>query len=525
MAYGLIARCYGLYLVRGVPGATVYVSGSLAGREPQYGLADIDPKVLLSDGHGRDSARDLIRRRWDRIRRRMPAVAGSLLDTPIVLEQRDVIDAATRSVFSFGLDSESHAGSDAVYFGGSDRDRIGLHERPGLYGPGSDWRPIVGPDTRPAAPPTGAQERRMAAWLELQSYWRWFLQECASPDALRVADLHVKLLAEPIRIWLWLVYGERPSGRAEALERGRELFPAEDAAIVAALELQAELSRSTDGPLEELLPASLRLSSLVAARLGEEVGPEGATRVRLAWGGHDELILAPNLRRWMKRLDEPDLEERLLPLVDWRALARPELPDETLVPVSFEPASPERLAKAVVVGNLGAYPALQADGLLLLASKRFPRTALRAIQCSVTDPVSFGLLAGERVASFPEVRGWSARDWGRRAVAEHRAWLARRPEGREPPGKALAMLITAARAALFLESLDHGTPELPLTVAAVIERLGLIDAHALSVAEEAGASYREFVLADAQPPPATASAFRELVLHLPPYSTALDRSH
>jgi hypothetical protein len=502
------------------------VSGSLAGGQPQYGLADIDPKVLLaSDGHGCDLARDLIRRRWDRVSRRMPAVAGALLDTPIVLEERDMSDAAAGSVFSYGLGHKRRAACDAVYFGpGSDRDRIGLHERPGLYGPGSDWRLILGPDRRPTAPCSDAQERRIAAWLELQSYWRWFLQECGNPDALRLADLYVKLLAEPIRIWLWLAYGERPSGRAEALRRGRELFPAEDSAIVAALNLQAEFSRSPETPLGELLPASLRLSSLVAARLAEEVAPEGATRVRLAWGGQDELLLTPMHRRWMKRLGEPDLEARLLPLADWRALARPEPPDETLVPVSFEPTSARRLIEAVQVGNLGAYPALQVDGLLVLASQRFPRTALRGLQCAVTDPVSFSLLAGDRVASFPEVRGWSARDWGRRAVAEHRAWLAAWSDDAEEPGKALAMLITAARAALFLDSLDHGTPELPLTAAAVIERLGSIESDAQSVAEEAGASYRDFVLSDVKPAPRTASAFRELVLRLPPYAAGRDRS-
>src|SRR5687768_13830806 len=78
-AYWLAARLYGRYLVRGVPGASVYVSGSLAQGDPIYGLADIDPKVVLAaDTHGRGDARARIRGRGEVLSRRLLEIGGSL---------------------------------------------------------------------------------------------------------------------------------------------------------------------------------------------------------------------------------------------------------------------------------------------------------------------------------------------------------------------------------------------------------------------------------------------------------------
>jgi hypothetical protein len=133
------------------------------------------------------------------------------------------------------------------------------------------------------------------------------------------------------------------------------------------------------------------------------------------------------------------------------------------------------------------------------------RSRLRAVQCRATDPVSFALVEGGSVAAFPNVRGWSAEDTARRAVAEHRAWL--RSES-EPE---LDMLLTAARAALFLESVEAGSPELPLTLAETARQLSS------SVAEESLGRYRELALEDTEPPAGTVAAMRKLVLALPAY--------
>ncbi len=80
------------------------------------------------------------------------------------------------------------------------------------------------------------------------------------------------------------------------------------------------------------------------------------------------------------------------------------------------------------------------------------------------------------------------------------------------------MLLTAARAALFLESVKEGDPELVLTVVEVARRVAARSSSARGVAEEGLERYREFVLRRAQPPVATIAAFRKLVLTLPGYA-------
>jgi hypothetical protein len=73
----------------------------------------------------------------------------------------------------------------------------------------------------------------------------------------------------------------------------------------------------------------------------------------------------------------------------------------------------------------------------------------------------------------------------------------------------LARLLTAARAALFLESVKTGAPELPLTVAETARRLGGGDALE---------GYREFALRRTPPAPETLAALRALVHELPAYA-------
>ena len=95
-----------------------------------------------------------------------------------------------------------------------------------------------------------------------------------------------------------------------------------------------------------------------------------------------------------------------------------------------------------------------------------------------TDPVSFALLDGAPAARFPRVRGWSAADLAERALSEHRAWLrTRRVPARPwmpppPASQPLALLLTAARAALFAQSVARGEPELIVEPAELGRRLG-----------------------------------------------------
>jgi hypothetical protein len=160
----------------------------------------------------------------------------------------------------------------------------------------------------------------------------------------------------------------------------------------------------------------------------------------------------------------------LLPLADWRALVWSFPPDEGLAPVCAARPDPVLLGHAALVCNDGAYVGVRLDDLLVVPTLK--RSRMRAVQCATTDPVTFALMAGRSSAAFPDVPGWSARDTARRAAAEHLGWLA---DGCPGPDRD-RRLAGAARAALFLESVERGAPELLLTVAAVEERLGPLDA-------------------------------------------------
>ena len=126
-------------------------------------------------------------------------------------------------------------------------------EKPGLYGPADSWRQIAGPRQPFAQPRQDAQLRRIAAWLELQSLWRWLLQACDAPGG-DGAYLCVKTVSEPARAWLWLRHGERAGGRRAALEQALRRWPEEEAALRAALALERSLTRGPAAPLAEFLP-------------------------------------------------------------------------------------------------------------------------------------------------------------------------------------------------------------------------------------------------------------------------------
>jgi hypothetical protein len=147
------------------------------------------------------------------------------------------------------------------------------------------------------------------------------------------------------------------------------------------------------------------------------------------------------------------------------------------------------------------------------------RGRLRAVQCPATDPFSFALARGEASAPFPAVDGWSADHVARRAVTEHRARLAVEPrtDRTSTAGLALGALLTAARAAQFLESVQAGEPRLAVTVTESSRRLAERSPSARTVTEEAMGAYRRLVREWKPPSSRTIAGLRELVRGLPAY--------
>lgn len=510
LAYRAIAWAYAAYLTRGGRSAATYVRGSLGTQDWLPGLSDVDIAVVLpQDPAGPGLARERATERWQRPRRAFPLI-DLLFDYPLILEERELREVAGSSALTQGLNGAGPPR--ASYFGdGASPGRTRMLERPGLYGSTADWQLLSGTDRRPREPARDAQLRRLAAWLELVYWWRWAFLVCSERTGPRIASLCVRLVAEPARIWLWLAHGERAAGRADALQRALRRLPEEEVALRRALELDRSIPDSPAPPLAEVLPVLLRLSERIARVIGTEIESDGATDVRLAGADPVELTLSEGRWRPADTL-AGGLEPRLLPLTDWRSLVWSLVLDESFALLPGDPADPGVLGAAAASQEWGPYPALHAGGVMLFASAIPWRTRLRAVQCPASDPVSFALAEGSPVARFPNVRGWSAGDTARRAVAEHAAWL--RAADADNDGRALARLLTAARAALFLESVVAGEPELPLTVTETAGRLAARSAAARAVAKDALDSYREFARRRTPPPAGILPAMRKLVLEL-----------
>ncbi len=484
------------------------------------GLSDIDVAVVLSDDPaGSRAAAVRASLRWRRLRSRF-RLTDLLLDYPMVFEQHELVDVVNSSTFTLGLDGPAERGS-AYYGERVSHDKIRVLERPGLYGTTTDWRLVRGRDRRPPEHPRGAQPRRIAGWLELCSWWQWVFSVCGDPSGPRTASLCVKLVAEPLRIWLWLADGERLGRRADVLRRGLDRLPEEETALRRALELQRALPDGPEPPLAEVLPVLARMSSRIAELIATQVIDAGTTSVRFAGAESAELILPRS--RWRRTASLVGGQKpRLLPLCDWRSLACPLLPDECFAVLGDDPSDPAVLDAAMSSQGDGPYPALRFDPLLVLPAARW-RSSLRAIKCATTDPISFALVQGRGEAQFPNVPGWSVRDTSARALAEHRAWLdaPQRSGGEDVAGEALAMLLGAARVGLFAESLaGEGVPELSLTLTETVSRLAERSARAHTVAEDGLAAYRQFAVSRTPPPVATLAAMRALVRKLPAYADA-----
>lgn len=518
LAYAAAARAYVARIRRGEPGSASYLRGTMASRGLLPGLSDIDVVVVTRpDAEAPGVARDRVRARLARRSRWLPAVGGALFDNPTVCEEPDLRATTARTTFTYGLDTPQRECRAAYWGPDADVDKQRWLERPELYGRRRAWRRIAGPELRPAEPPQDDDIRCVAAWLELQNWWRWAFSLCIEPNMPRSAYLSVKLIAEPVRVWLWLTCAERVGTRMEALRRGPREFPQEAAAFGRALKLHAALRRMPEPPLAELMPAFLRLSATVAQAVQKRAAAAGCTDVRLI--GHDDELALPHggskAETWA-RLREG--APRLLALADWRALVAPIEPDESFAMIEGDPGDPYAIAAAATALDRGPYPTLSGHGLMVRPAPMGGRSRLRSVQCRATDPVSFALAEDGSIAPFPQLPGWSIEDAARRAVAEHAAWLSCADESDERRGTVLGRLITATRAALIWESIQEGEPCLPLTVDATLASLAWRVAGAAGLADAVRVAYHDFALNWVTPAENLIRPMRSVLCNLPAYA-------
>ena len=450
---GLLAR-----LLRFRTGATIYVRGSFGSDEPVYGLSDVDMVALVQPTSEPGAARARVLARWRLVSSPLPRRLVKLN----VFELPDLEEIMDSTIVTDGRTDGLATPRAPLLARGSPRAHYAARLRPGLYSAASDWRRLVGHELRPTVA-VNPGERWARAWLELQCWWRYAFWASVEPSRLRASDLCVKLVAEPLRVWLWMARGERHANRREAIESGLSSLPEERATLERAFGLLGGLPRADEPPpLAESLAFLARISTRLAGRFAEEAESAGGTRVRLLWPD------APAGSR-----------AQALPLLDWRALVAPAAPEESIVFVPGDPVDPADLARIARDERAdGPRHALRADGIFVLPTldlqtRPLIRGALRAVQCAATDPVTFALAADRPVAIFPNIAGYSAPDVARRAAAEHRAWLdERNATGAESwTARDLGLLLTYARAVLFLESLGAGDAELPVTVAGALQRL------------------------------------------------------
>jgi predicted nucleotidyltransferase len=527
LAYADLTRAVAAFVTGSRRASAVYFARGLGLGDPVYGLSDLDISVIVPGAPGRPG-RERMRaeRRWRRLRRLIPPL-DDLFDLS-VYEPADLEGGTCEPAFTYGLnDSQVPRETPGAGVGRSARalydrarlpQQVARHERPTLYRPMADWRLLSGPDLRPAASPFDSDRRRLVAWLDLQFWWGHASMACVEPAATR-AYLCVKLIAEPARLWLWLTEGTQVFGRRRALELALRRMPGEEDSFRWALDLHRGLARAP-APLGEALPHFVRLSRHVAKRIGAEVADAGTTPVRLRWRGRDGVV-TPEARAVLAQRGRM---RDLVPLTDWRALVWPWTFDEALLHLVGEPARPEHVAAAAACTTHGLQTALRSGSLLVLPAARWStgQGRLRSVQCPVSDPVSFAVLDGCERAAFPNVPGWSARDTARRAVAEHRAKLWESPSASAPAP--LGRTLAAARAALFLDSVEANEPELPLTLSATAALLSERDPRAGPVAEAAIEGVQRSRLEGMAPDPRTEAALHALVCALPAYAKTPRRS-
>ncbi len=513
VGYEASARLVAAALIVGVRGSAAHVRGSLGAGDPVYGASDIDLAIVV----GGAADRDRVLSRWRRLER-LPVVS-SLFGPPRVCRPQELAASARGSVLTWGLDAGRQQSGTALY---NDPDlgeeTVRSLERPGLRGPVNGWRRLAGPaaSTAPALATGGGdpQQRRVAAWLELQFVWRSAYRYCAHPDWRSGATVPAKLVADSARILLSLTEEGVPKLRRESLRAAAAAFPDQAGGLSEASEWLSHPHVEGISMLSRAVPICLRLADLIAGQLEADLADHGTLAVRLEGGGEPALPLGGWKPPEGLRGSGPPL-----PLADWRALVRPALPDEVSVEVEANAADPRSLGALARAAVRGPQPLLRSESTLLLPAEPWWRGALRAIQCRLTDPVTIALLEGSPTARFTDARGWSITDAASRAVAEHAAWIGRpelRPDHR---GTALGATITAARAALLEESCRCNEPVLPLTAAATM-RLLADQPGARDAAEATAEAYDLFARTWEAPGESLVEAMRGTVLALPAYTAS-----
>jgi predicted nucleotidyltransferase len=506
LIYRAVARLCAAYIRLGNRRLSVYVRGSFANADTVPGLTDLDLVVVTPD----DPTGATRRRTQERIAalsRSLPIV-GKLIDRwPRVLDEPWLLATAYQSTLTYGIESRSAA------YSGPDRDddRIRVLERPELYGPRRGWKLLAGCDRRPDEC-ADRDRRRVACWLELQNWWRWTFQACIEPDRPGSAYTCAKLIAECVRIWLWLTDGEAVTRRTEALALGRVVLPGEAVTFERAERLLRDLGGAPRAPLDDFLSPFLRLSRWIADELERQLSTAGSTEVRLI-GSRDPLLLPHGGLASCSAVDE---HTPLYALADWRGLVAAAEPDEAFALLRSDPAEPDVMREVALASRGGPYHTLSAHGLMIRPSWMGGRARLRSVHCKPTDPVSFALADDASSATFPDAPGFSVKDVARRALAEHASLLAT-PRSMQP-GAELGALITAARAALLWEGLAAGDPVLPLTAEATLGLLARWVPACDAVAGAALDAFRRYVLHFEEPSVEVREACRGVALSLPGYA-------
>ena len=196
----------------------VYVKGSFAFDDPVYGLSDIDMVVVTPDHPSRPGEnRVRVQRRWQRLGRVPPL--RQLFQHSSVYEESELREVTDATCFTYGTGpggktSASHLGARPL------PDELALLSHPPLSSPHREWRLVAGPERRNGTSISDAQGRRIAGWLELQFLWKLAYLAAREPDSPHVPYLCVKLVADPVRILLWIADGELVLRRKDALVRG-----------------------------------------------------------------------------------------------------------------------------------------------------------------------------------------------------------------------------------------------------------------------------------------------------------------
>jgi hypothetical protein len=438
----LFARLAAAGLRGGLVGSA-YARGSLGRGEAVVGMSDVDLAVVVPTF---DRAAQL-KARWDRLEDAVEG-CGRFVNPEFYAESE--LPGIASTVFTFGL--EERPPRSLFFPDPSGRGRAAQRPPAAIpYAwPMENWRLLQGRDVRPLGQARPRAQSLLLAWADLQFWWTHVFKTVADPGAPWAPYKCVKLVAEPARILIWLQTGEQLFGRLEVLHRALDLYPEEEPAIRFALRVRANLGRVDVTQIGEVLPCCVRLSARIAERLAAEMGQHGTTEVALRGGSTNATTM---------------------PLCDWPAVVRPPSRPETFVVAAGRADDPGALRDAIDEANSTRYPTLVQAGLIVRPTL-LHRGRLRTISFALSDPVSAALIAGNPVASFPNVPGWSAADVAVRALAEHAAWL-RMPRGRTEPESIrwLGSLFSAARAGLLLDGARAGEPVLHLTPSATTEAL------------------------------------------------------